>query len=90
MALGAQRTDVLRLVVGHAAKLVGIGTGVGLLLAFLSTRALSALLYRVGTFDAATFILVTFALAAVALLASYIPALRAARADPVVALGHDV
>src|SRR6202040_2991869 len=73
MALGAQRGDVLRLVVGHAAKLVGIGTVIGLILAFLSTRALSALLYSVGMFDAATFVFVTFALAATALLASSIP-----------------
>jgi len=90
MALGAQRSDVLRLIVGHAARLIGIGTLIGLILAFLSTRLLSALLYNVGAFDTATFLFVTIALAAVALLASYIPALRAARADPVVALGHDV
>ena len=90
MALGAQRSDVLRLIVGHGAKLVGIGTFIGLILAFLSTRLLSALLYNVGAFDATTFLFVTIALAAVALLASYIPALRAARADPVVALGHEV
>jgi putative ABC transport system permease protein len=89
MALGAQRGDVLRLVVGHAAKLVGIGTVIGLILAFLSTRALSALLYSVGMFDAATFVFVTFALAATALLASYIPALRATRADPMIALSHN-
>jgi putative ABC transport system permease protein len=89
MALGAQRADVLRLVVGHALKLVGIGTVVGLLLALLSTRALSALLYSVGAFDPTTFIFVTIALAAVALLASYIPALRATRADPLIALSHN-
>jgi len=89
MALGAQRSDVLRLVVGHAAKLVGIGSVIGLLLAFMSTRALSALLYNVGAFDGATFIFVTVALAAVALLASYIPALRATRADPMIALSHN-
>ena len=89
VALGAQRSDVLRLIVGHAAKLVGIGTVIGLVLAFLSTRLLSALLYNIGPFDAATFLFVTIALAAVALLASYIPALRAARADPVIALSHN-
>lgn len=89
MALGAQRQDVLQLVVGHALKLVGIGSVIGLILAFLSTRALSALLYSVGTFDAATFILVPIALAATALLASYIPALRATRADPMLALAHN-
>jgi putative ABC transport system permease protein len=89
MALGAQRSDVLRLIVGHAAKLVGLGTLIGLILAFFSTRLLSGLLYNVGAFDTTTFLFVTIALAAVALLASYIPALRAARADPVVALGHE-
>ncbi len=89
MALGAQRRDVLRLVVGHALKLVGIGTALGLVLAFLSTRILSALLYSVGAFDATTFVLVTVTLAAVALLASYIPALRATRADPMIALSHN-
>jgi putative ABC transport system permease protein len=88
MALGAQTRDVLALVVGHALKLVGIGTAIGLVLALISTRALSALLYGVGAFDLATFVLVTFVLAAIALLASYIPALRASRADPMIALGH--
>ena len=89
MALGAQRSDVLRLVVGHAAKLVGIGSVIGLVLALMSTRTLSALLYNVGAFDAATFIFVTVALAAVALLASYIPALRATKSDPMIALSHN-
>ena len=89
MALGAQRRDVLRLVVGHALKLVGIGTVIGLVLALLSTRTLSALLYSVGAFDATTFVFVTITLAAVALLASYIPALRATRADPMIALSHN-
>jgi hypothetical protein len=71
-----------------AQKLVGIGIVAGLILAFLSTRLLSALLYNVGAFDATTFLFVTIALATVALLASYIPALRAARADPVITLSH--
>jgi hypothetical protein len=87
--LGAQRHNVLALVIGHALKLVGIGTMVGLVLALLSTRALSALLYNVGAFDIATFVVVTFVLAAIALLASYIPALRATKADPMVALAHN-
>jgi putative ABC transport system permease protein len=89
MALGAQRRDVLRLVVGHAAKLIGVGAAIGLVLALMSTRALSALLYNVGTFDFATFVFVTLTLAAIALLASYIPALRATRADPMIALSHN-
>jgi len=89
MALGAQRRDVLRLVVGHAGKLVGIGAALGLILTLFSTRALSALLYRVGAFDLATFAIVTIALVAISLLASYIPAVRATRADPMIALSHN-
>jgi putative ABC transport system permease protein len=88
MALGAQRNDVLRLVIGHGMKLVLAGSVLGLVMALMSTRALSAMLYRVGAFDPATFAGVTIALALVALLASYIPALRATRADPMIALGH--
>lgn len=88
MALGAQRADVLRLVLGRAAKLVFIGTAVGLLLGVFSNQALRALLYNVGAFDLMTFVTVTVALAAVSLLASYIPARRATQADPMIALGH--
>ncbi|PZR73158.1 MAG: ABC transporter permease [Chthoniobacterales bacterium] len=88
MALGAQRRDVLRLVVGHGMKLVLIGSALGLVMALLSMRALSAMLYRVGAFDLMTFCSVTFALCLVSLFASYIPALRATRADPMIALGH--
>ena len=67
MALGAQRADVLRLVLGRAAKLVMIGTAVGLLLGVFSSQALRALLYNVGAFDLMTFLSVTIALAAVSL-----------------------
>ncbi len=89
MALGAQRRDVLQMVVGHALKLVGIGAVVGLVLAFLSTRALAALLYGVSAFDLTTFVFVPVTLATIALFASYIPALRATRADPMIALSHN-
>lgn len=88
MALGAQRADVFRLVLGRAAKLVMIGTAAGLLLAIFSSRTLQALLYNVGVFDVTTFVGVTLALGAISLFASYIPALRATRADPMIALGH--
>ena len=88
MALGAQRGDVLRLVIGRAAKLVLIGTAAGLMLGILSSRALQALLFNVGAFDLMTFAGVTLSLIAVSLLASYIPAVRATRADPMIALGH--
>ena len=89
MALGAQRRDVLGLVVGHAGKLVGIGTVFGLILTLILTRALSALLFGVGAFDLATFVIVTVVLGAMALFASYVPALRATKADPMIALSHN-
>jgi ABC-type antimicrobial peptide transport system permease subunit len=88
MALGAQRRDVFTLVIGRAAKLVAIGSAIGLVLAFVSSRALSSMLYNVAALDPSTFALVTFALTLVALLASYIPARRATKADPMIALGH--
>lgn len=88
MALGAQRRDVLGLVVGRAAKLVFLGTIIGLLLALFSSRALGSMLYNVHAFDLSTFAFVTIALALVALFASYIPARRAMKADPMIALGH--
>ncbi len=86
MALGAQRRDVLMLILGRAGKLVLFGAVIGLILAAVGSRALSALLYEVGAFDLPTFAGMTFALALVALLASYVPALRATRADPMIAL----
>jgi putative ABC transport system permease protein len=89
MALGAQRSDVFKLVLGRAAKLVAIGSAIGLVLAVASSRALASLLYNVAALDASTFMLVTISLALVALLASYIPALRATKADPMIALGHN-
>ena len=89
MALGAQRSDVLRLVMGHALRLVLVGAAIGLAVALVSSRALQAMLYRVGAFDVPTFAGVTLALAAVALVASYIPAARATRADPMITLGHN-
>ena len=86
MALGAQRANVLRLVVGHAFRLTIAGVAVGVALAFALTRYLSTLLYGVQARDAWTFCSVAFLLMAVALAASYIPALRATRVDPVNAL----
>ena len=88
MALGAQRSDVLRLVVGHGLKLLAIGSAIGLIMAAAGTPLLSALLYNVRAFDLTTFAIVAGTLAVVALLASYIPARRATRADPMLALGH--
>ena len=89
MALGAQRSDVLKLVLVRSLKLISAGTIIGLVIAVMSTHTLRALLYSVSAFDATTFVLVTIFLGAIALAASYLPATRATRADPLVVLGHN-
>jgi putative ABC transport system permease protein len=89
MALGAQRSDVLKMVVGHAAKLLLIGAAIGLPLAFLSNSALRTVLYKVSPFDISIFLIVTAVLAGIGLLASYLPAVRATSAEPMIALGHN-
>jgi len=86
MALGAEPSDVLRLVVLEGARLVGVGVAIGLAAAVALTRVLRGLLFRVGATDLTTFAVVSLALAAVALLACYVPARRAANVDPVVTL----
>jgi putative ABC transport system permease protein len=90
MALGAQRSDVLKLVLVRSLKLISAGTIIGLTVAVMSTHTLRALLYSVSAVDAPTFALVTILLAAVALAASYLPAIRATKADPMIALGHNI
>jgi predicted permease len=89
MALGAQVRDVLRLVVSQGMRMALIGIVLGLLGAFALTRVLSSLLFGVGTTDSITFVGVPVLLIAVALLACYIPARRAARVDPLLALRHE-
>ncbi len=88
MALGAQRSDVLRLIIAHAGALIAAGTILGLIVALLSTSALRSVLYEVSALDLSTFLFVTLILTLVALIASYIPARRATRADPMIALGR--
>jgi putative ABC transport system permease protein len=88
MALGAQRADVLRLIISRAGLLIGAGTVIGLVAALLCTRLLSSALYQTSAFDLTTFVFVTVTLALVALLASYVPARRATRADPMIALAR--
>jgi MacB-like periplasmic core domain/FtsX-like permease family len=88
MALGAQRRDILRLVVGHAAKLILTGTFIGLAFAFATTHLLAAMLYHVSPHDLSTFVFVTVVLGAIALVASYIPTSRVIRTDPTLALTH--
>ncbi|HSF24694.1 MAG TPA: ABC transporter permease, partial [Blastocatellia bacterium] len=86
IALGATSADVLGLVIREAAALTLAGVAFGLGGALAATRVLGSQLYGVGTTDAATFAVVSLLLAGVAMLASYIPARRAARVDPMVAL----
>jgi putative ABC transport system permease protein len=89
MALGAQRTDILKLVAGGGAKLAAIGIAIGVTLALAMTRLMSGLLFGVSATDPWTFTFIATLFAAVALLASYLPARRAAGTDPLVALRHD-
>jgi predicted permease len=89
MALGAGRGAVLRLMLKQGLLLTGLGLALGLLAAALLTRLIQTLLYGVGTTDALTFALVALLLAGVALLACWIPARRAAKVDPLIALRYE-
>lgn len=89
MALGAQQTDVLRMVVGRALMLAGIGIGIGLVFSSILTRSMTDLLYKVSPFDPITFAGIAAILLIVALLAGYIPARRATKVDPMTALRYE-
>jgi ABC-type antimicrobial peptide transport system permease subunit len=89
MALGAAKQDVLRLVLGHGLRLMLAGVGLGLVLSFVLTRFLKSLLLGVTSTDALTFASVAILLCAVALFACFIPARRAMRLDPIVALRYE-
>ncbi|HEV2860919.1 MAG TPA: ABC transporter permease [Pyrinomonadaceae bacterium] len=89
MALGAALRDVVRLVVGQGMRMALVGIALGLVGAFALTRVLASLLLGVGTTDSVTFLGVPLLLVAVALLACYIPARRAARVNPLNALRHE-
>jgi ABC-type antimicrobial peptide transport system permease subunit len=89
IALGAQQTDVMRWVLGEGARMALVGVGIGLATALALTRLMARLLYGVSATDPLTFAAVTALLLLVAIAACYIPAWRAMRVDPVVALRHE-
>jgi ABC-type antimicrobial peptide transport system permease subunit len=89
MTLGASKRDVLRLVLGHGLRLTLIGVALGLAASFALTRFLTSLLLGVTSTDALTFSSVALLLCAVALFACFIPARRAMRVDPMVALRYE-
>jgi len=89
LAIGAQRRDVLRLVLRDGARLTFLGIAIGIIAALALTRLMATLLFEVTPTDPATFAAVAILLAVVALAACYIPARRATRVDPMVALRYD-
>jgi putative ABC transport system permease protein len=89
VALGARGRDILTHIMGRALVLVTAGLALGLLSSFAATRLLASLLYEVSPLDGAVFVWIPILLAAVVALASYFPARRAAKLDPLVALRYE-
>jgi putative ABC transport system permease protein len=89
MALGAQRGDVLKLIVGGGMGWIAVGVGIGVAAAFGLTRLLRTALFGVSATDPLTFFAISLGLIAVALLACYVPARRATKVDPLIALRYE-
>ena len=89
MALGAERLDVLKLIVVHGLKLALAGVGIGLIASFAAVPLVKSLLYGVSATDPLTYALIAALLLVIALLASWLPARRATRVDPMVALRYE-
>ncbi len=89
MALGAQASDVLKMILRQGLALLFIGIAIGLAGAFALTRAMTSLLFEVSATDPLTFIAIALLLTMVALLACYLPARRATRVDPIMALHNE-
>jgi ABC-type antimicrobial peptide transport system permease subunit len=89
MALGAQQRNILQLVFRQALTLIGLGIAIGITGAFALTRIMSGLLFGVSATDSFTFIMISLLLGCIAMLASYLPARRAAKVDPIVALRYE-
>jgi len=89
MALGAQRSDMLQMILRQSFSVVAIGLAIGLLAALALTRLMASLLYGVSAHDFSIYAFVLFVLSAAALVASYLPARRAMKVDPMVALRYE-
>jgi putative ABC transport system permease protein len=89
MALGASRLSVLSMVLGQGLRLTAVGLGIGLALALALTRLMTGILFGISPTDPATFMAILLLLGIIALLACYLPARRATRVDPMVALRYE-
>ena len=89
MALGANRTDVLKMITRQGMRLAAVGLVLGFLLALALAQVLSSLLIGISGYDVTTFVVVPTLLAAVALVACYLPARRATKVDPLIALRYE-
>ena len=89
MALGASPGNVMKLVLSQSLKLTLLGTGIGLALTFTVVRLMTSMVYAIDPNDPATFLVVALSVAAISILAAYVPARRAARIEPLAALREE-